>query len=210
MIPTKTRFLSWAALAALLAGGCATKKYVAREVESAEQRVGAKFSEQITDVEGQVESTQTRVDEQGAQIGQVSKTAQDALDRAIAAGKLAEGKLLYETVLTDSDARFDFDKADLGESAHAALDAFAGRLKSENQNVYIEIQGHTDAVGAEDYNLKLGERRAEAARRYLSQGHQIPLHRMSIISYGESAPIADNSTKDGRAQNRRVALVVLQ
>jgi outer membrane protein OmpA-like peptidoglycan-associated protein len=191
---------------ALAASGCATKKYVKQEVEAAEARTG----ERVSGVETQVEEGQRQIRVQGEEIQGVSRTAQEALDRAIAAGKLAEGKLLYETVLTDEKVKFGFDKSALSDDAKAALDEFADGLKTENEGVFIEIQGHTDAVGSEDYNTRLGEQRAGAVRRYLSLQHSLPLHRISIISYGEAAPISDNGSREGRAQNRRVALVVLK
>jgi peptidoglycan-associated lipoprotein len=186
----------------LAATGCATKKYVRQET----QAVGTRVDE----VQGQVEQAQTRLDTHEQQIGQASKTAQEALQRAMDAGKLAEGKLLYETVLTDEKVKFGFDTSDLSPEAKAAVDQFAEQLKSENKGVYIEIQGHTDSVGSDKYNEELGLLRAEAVRRYLSQQHHFPLHRINVISYGETAAVADNSTREGRAQNRRVALVVLQ
>ena len=186
---------------ALGASGCATKKYVRQETGA----VGTRVDE----VSGQVEEAQTRLDTHEKQIGETSKTAQEALQRAMDAGKLAEGKLLYETVLTDDKVKFGFDTSDLSPEAEAALDEFASQLKSQNKGVYVEIQGHTDSVGSEKYNEELGLLRAEAVRRYLSQKHQFPLHRMNVISYGEAAAQADNSTREGRSQNRRVALVVL-
>ncbi len=128
----------------------------------------------------------------------------------MAAGKLAEGKFLYEVVLSDDKVRFAFDKADLSDEAKAALEEFGAGLKEQNANVFVEIQGHTDSTGSEEYNLRLGERRAESVRRYLSSQQGLALHRMSVISYGESAPVADNGTREGRAQNRRVSLVVLK
>jgi outer membrane protein OmpA-like peptidoglycan-associated protein len=161
---------------ALVVSGCASKKYVSTEVGDVETRI----TERVDGVESQVEANQTRLNKHEKDIGEVSQTAQEALDRALAAGKLAE------------------------------LDTFAQQLSTDNANVFIEIQGHTDSTGAEDYNLDLGERRAEATRRYLNMSHGVPLHRMSIISYGESAPIADNGTREGRSLNRRIALVVLQ
>jgi len=189
--------------------GCATKKYVKQETGAVDTRV--------TEVQGQVEQAQTRINtheqklgQHEQKIGEISKTAQEALDRAQAAGKLAQGKFLYETVLTDEKVKFGFDTADLSPEAQAALDQFADQIKQQNQNVYIEIQGHTDNVGSEKYNEELGMLRAESVRRYLNQKHNFPLHRINVISYGETAAIADNSTRQGRAQNRRVALVVLQ
>lgn len=192
-----------------LTTGCASNKRVDTVEKDIDTKVGA-VHQRVDDVEGQVEATQTRLDEQGRRIDSTSKTAQEALDRAIAAGKLAEGKFVFEAVLSDDKVRFGFDEAELSEPARQALDAFAARLKSENANVFIEIQGHTDSVGSDDYNLKLGEQRAEAGRRYLNRQHGVALHRMSVISYGESAPVADNGSRDGRAQNRRVVLVVLE
>lgn len=189
------------ALALLGSAGCATKKYVRGETQAVHTRVD--------EVEGQVEETQTRIGRNEQQIGEVSRTAQDALQRATEAGKLAEGKLLYETVLTDEKVKFGFDVSELSPEAKAALDEFANGLVSAGKGVYIEIQGHTDAIGGEAYNEHLGLERAEAVRRYLSQQHKFPLHRINIISYGESAPVADNDSREGRAQNRRVALVVL-
>lgn len=212
--------LATTSLAALLAvvatTGCATKKYVKEETGTVNSRVDQ--------VQGQVEETQTklntheerlgaqdkRMDGQDQKMGDISKTAQDALQRAQEAGKLAEGKFLYETVLTDDKVKFGFDKSMLSKEAQAALDDFAAKLKQDNKNVYIEVQGHTDNVGSTKYNMELGQSRADAVRLYLNQKGGFPLHRMNVISYGSTAPVADNKTKKGRAQNRRVALVVLQ
>lgn len=191
---------------ALAATGCASKKYVSSEVGAMESATGARMDE----IETQVESNQTRLDGQEQEISELSQTAQEALERAIAAGKLAEGRFLYETVLSDDKVRFAFDDSSLEGTAQQALDLFIDDLKSRDENVYIEIQGHTDSTGDEAYNLALGEQRGESVRRYLSSEGQVPLHRMAVISYGESAPISDNSTKEGRALNRRVTLVVLK
>ena len=191
-------------MAALLVGttGCATKKYVRQETGAVGTRVD--------NVQGQVEEAQTRLNTHERQIGEVSTTAQEALKRAQEAGKLAEGKFLYETVLTDEKVKFGFDTSDLSPEARAAVDQFAQQIANENKNVYVEIQGHTDSVGSEKYNEELGLLRAEAVRRYLNAQHNFPLHRINVISYGESAAVADNQTREGRDQNRRVALVVLQ
>lgn len=199
------------ALATALVGttGCATKKYVKQETGAVNTRVD--------EVQGQVEQSQTRlnahegrINQHDQQIGDISKTAQEALDRAQQAGKLAQGKFLYETVLTDEKVKFGFDTADLSPEGQAAIDEFAAKIKEQNQNVYIEIQGHTDNVGSAKYNEELGLLRAESVRRYLNQKHGFPLHRINVISYGETAAVADNGNRQGRAQNRRVALVVLE
>ena len=198
---------------ALVTSGCATKKYVQEQVSATEERV----EQHIGQVEGQVEANQTRLDEQEKQIkanaesvANASKSAKDAYERAVAAGELAEGKFVYETSLSDQQVAFNFDKAGLSDEAKAALDAFAQKVKSEDKNVYIEVQGHTDSIGSEGYNLKLGQQRAEAVRDYLIRQHNFPMHRIAAISYGESEPVADNSNREARSQNRRVVLVVLQ
>ena len=138
----------------------------------------------------------------------VEGTAGEALQRANAAHKLAEGKFLYEVVLSDDSVKFPVDRDALSPEAEARLAELVQRLTSENRNGYLEIQGHTDASGDSAYNDQLGEARAEAVRRYLSR-HSIALNRMATISYGEESPVAPNDTPEGRAQNRRVAIVVL-
>jgi len=184
--------------------GCATKRYVGDEVSKS----SASTEKHISQVESQVEQTQTAVKEHGTKIAELDKTTREALERAQAAGKLAEGKFVYSLVLSDDAVKFAVDGSDLSQDAQAKLDDFANRLKSENKNVYLEIQGHTDATGSDIYNYRLGEQRAEAVRRYLNT-KGVALNRMSTISYGKAEPIDDNKTKDGRAKNRRVVVVVL-
>lgn len=196
----------WTVGAGLLASGCATKKYVKEEVG---RETGAVHT-RVDTLQGQVEASQTRIKEHDEQIATASRTAQEALQRAQEAGKLAEGKLLYETVLSDDKVKFGFDKSDISDTAKSALDEFAAPIVSGNENVYIEVQGHTDSVGSETYNEELGLERAEAVRRYLNKNQHIPLHRINVISYGESAPVTDNKSRDSRSQNRRVVLVVLK
>jgi outer membrane protein OmpA-like peptidoglycan-associated protein len=148
------------------------------------------------------------VDQVDSHVQAVEGTAKDALDRATAAGKLAEGKFLYSEVLSDDSMKFKLDKADLSPEAQQRLDAFIEKLKTDNRNVYIEVQGHTDNTGAKDYNYKLGEERAESVRRYLNQ-HGVALNRIGTISYGPDSPVAPNDSRAGRQQNRRVVLIVL-
>lgn len=212
------------AAAALVLGGCATKDYVhehvAAELKPVNERIEklqSSNSARMDGLERRIASNDAVDREQGERIAQhetaiaaLSRTAQEALDRATAAGKLAEGKFMQEVVLTDDQLRFGFDNAKLSDAAKAVLDDFAKRLKEENKNVYIEIQGHTDSRGEESANLKLGEERANAVRHYLNTSGGVPLHRMSVISYGESQPVADNKFRAGREQNRRVVLVVLK
>lgn len=174
-------------------GGCATKKYV---------------DEQVGTVNTQVTQVSTRVTDHDAKLAGLDQTTKEALQRADAAGKLAEGKFVYSMVLSDDSMKFPVSKAKLSPEAQARLDAFAEKLKTDNRNVYVEVQGHTDATGSKEANLRLGAERAEAVRRYLNQ-HGVPLNRMSTISYGADAPVAPNTNRAGRSANRRVVLIVL-
>ena len=91
----------------------------------------------------------------------------------------------------------------------ARLDELISQLKADPKGIYIEIEGHTDNVGDKVYNETLGMERAEAVKRYLYEQHQVPLHKIIVISYGEDKPVAPNNKRDGRAQNRRVVIKVL-
>ena len=174
------------ALGALSLGGCATKKYVAESLAPVSSQLAA----------------------QGTHLEGVDKTSREALERATAAGKLAEGKFLYSMVLSDDSVKFKAASAKLTAEAEQRLTEFAEKLKGDNRNVYLEIQGHTDARGPESVNKRLGEERAETVRLFMNQ-HGVPLNRMSAISYGKEGAVADNKTRAGRAQNRRVVLVVM-
>jgi peptidoglycan-associated lipoprotein len=187
-----------------LVSGCASKQYVTEEV----QKSSAKTEKQLNDVESQVEQTQTKLKEHDDKIQQLDKNTQEALDRAQEAGKLAQGKFVYQMVLSDDKVHFPVNKYDLSDPAREALDGLVDKLKNDNKNVYLEIQGHTDSTGPAEYNMKLGQERADAVRRYLNS-HGVALNRMNTISYGETQPVADNKTRDGRAKNRRVVIVVM-
>ena len=181
------------ALGALTLAGCATKGYV---------------NEQVGAVDSKLSATQGQVNAHEAHLADLDRTSRDALDRATAAGKLAQGKFLYQMVLSDDSVKFPVESSKLSPEAQTRLQDFASKLKADNRNVYVEIQGHTDATGSKDVNKKLGEERAEAVRLFMNQ-QGVALNRMATISYGDEAPVASNKSRSGRAQNRRVVLVVL-
>jgi OOP family OmpA-OmpF porin len=104
--------------------------------------------------------------------------------------------------------QFNFDKANIRPSAEVILDE-AVRVLKENRDLRVEIAGHTDSVGPEAYNQGLSQRRANAVHDYLASGG-IKSSRLSWTGYGESQPVADNASDEGRAQNRRVELNVLR
>ena len=208
-------FVALPVVLALGLTGCATKTYVQEQVQSTQKASDAKIGE----VQKQVESNQMEITNlkksdaaQNEQIAKLSDTAKEALARAQEAGKLAKGKFVYEVTLSDENVKFGFNKAEFSDEHKAALDAFAARVKDEGKDkkLYVEIQGHTDGIGSEKYNLQLGQQRAEAVMRYLNMKAGLPLHMMNAISYGKYKPIADNKKAADRAKNRRVALVVLE
>ena len=186
-------FATTLAAAAVGLGGCATKDFV---------------REQVSVVDAKASATQARVDQHDAHLAQLDQGTREALDRANAAGKLAEGKFLYSMVLSDDSVKFRNASAKLSPEAEQRLSEFADKLKADNRNVYLEIQGHTDARGNNSLNQRLGEERAEAVRLFMNK-HGVPLNRMATISYGKEEPVANNKSRAGRAQNRRVVLVVM-
>jgi len=177
------KIASLVAIGALSLGGCATEGYVDKHVAT----------------------LQTHED---ARMDQLDQNTRDAMARAEAAGKLAEGKFLYQMVLSDDSVKFPVDGSQLSTEAQTRLQDFVQKLKTDNKNVYVEIQGHTDSTGSKDTNVHLGEQRAEAVRLFLYQ-NGVPLNRMATISYGDQSPVAPNNTRDGRAQNRRVVVIVM-
>lgn len=206
--------LGLVALIALLPG-CATKKYVQDEV--------AGQASKIQSVENAVEDNQRRIREVDEKVGTVEgkadraqQTGDDALSKgnqafatAEKAMKMAQGKLVLEVTLTDDVGKFAVDNWVLPDGAMGVLDGLAQKVLNMNRRVYLEIHGHTDSTGTDKWNDELGMRRAEAARRYLNE-RGIPLYAMSVMSHGSSKPVADNSTREGRAQNRRVVVRVLE
>lgn len=100
---------------------------------------------------------------------------------------------------------FDFNKSNIRSDARPILDEAVRMLKERSENVVVE--GHTDSVGSDAYNMKLSRRRADAVKRYLVS-HGIAASRISTEGFGKRQPVASNSTAEGRAQNRRVEIHV--
>ncbi len=202
-------------LAVTLAAGCVTTK---------------KFERGMSDVTTRVDGVQTKVEQQSGRIdkleqgqtqiatylqktngevGQVREASTNAMTQAQAAAKAARGKIVWQVTLNNNDVRFGPDKFELADSGRAALDQLVDKLKSMDKMVFIEVQGHTDNRGNEQYNDFLGQKRADIVRNYLHD-KGIPLNLISSVSYGEKRPVADNKTKEGRAENRRVEVLVLE
>jgi outer membrane protein OmpA-like peptidoglycan-associated protein len=216
---------SMLALSVAVAPACATKKFVRTEVGGVNSKVDT--------LSGTVEETQERTRQNETKIGQVDQKAEAAgrsaqearatADTAVSMAKdvdtrvnarvdqveAANRRLVYTVTLSEDQGNFKFGKVDLPDTAKARLDEMMTQLKASPQNIFIEIEGHTDNVGDKKTNERIGEERADAVKRYLYEQHQIPLHKINVISYGEEKPVAPNNTRQGRAQNRRVVVKVL-
>jgi len=208
----------------MLAAGstaCATKKFVRGEVGQVNTKVQG-LSTQLEETQERTKKNEGKigeVDQKATAAGQSAQAAQSAADAAksdaakadahAAAVESASKKLIYEVVLNEDEGNFKFGKTMLPDEAKAKIDEMVAGLKADPKNVFIEIEGHTDNVGSKTYNEQLGMERAEAVKRYLYEAHQVPLHKINVISYGEDKPVAPNNKRDGRAQNRRVVIKVL-
>ena len=220
------------ALTVAVAPACATKKFVRTEVGGVNQKVDT-LTGTVEETQERTRQNTERigvVDQKAEAAGKAAAGAQSSAD---AAGKAAAAaneranqvgtqlggridevvassrRLVYEVTLSEDQGNFKFGGTDLPDAAKARLDEIVTSAKSDPKGIYIEIEGHTDNVGNPAFNEKLGMERAEVVKRYLYEQHQIPLHKINVISYGEAKPVAPNNTRDGRAQNRRVVVRIL-
>jgi len=126
---------------------------------------------------------------------------------APAAAPAAKPKPVAEKITFAADVLFDFDKATLKPEGKAKMDELASKVRDMNLEVVIGI-GHTDSIGADEYNQRLSVRRAESVKAYMvSKG--IEPNRVYTEGKGEKQPIASNATRDGRQKNRRVEIEVI-
>lgn len=218
------RLVLAAAVVTLSIGGttaCATKKFVRTEVGT--------VNDKVETLNRSLEETQERTRGNEARITEVDQKAQGAQTAATAAGQRADEarsaadaantkaeaveraskRLVYEVTLSEEKGNFKFGKALMPDETKAEIDALVQKLKAEPSGAFIEIEGHTDSAGDKMYNYKLGLDRAENVKRYIYETHQVPLHRINVISYGEEKPVAPNKNRAGRSQNRRVVIRVL-
>ena len=220
------------ALTVAVAPACATKKFVRTEVGGVNQKVDT-LTGTVEETQERTRQNTERigvVDQKAEAAGKAAAGAQstaDAANKAAAAaseranqvgtqlgGRIDEvvassRRLIYEVTLSEDQGNFKFGGTELPDGAKARLDEIVSQAKADPKGIYIEIEGHTDNVGNPAFNERLGMERAEAVKRYLYEQHQVPLHKINVISYGEGKPVAPNNTRDGRAQNRRVVVRIL-
>jgi peptidoglycan-associated lipoprotein len=223
----KRVFLAVPILALAVAGSsaCATKKFVKTQVGEVNNKVET-VSKSLEETQERTRQNEQAIAEANKRISTVdqkvdqktdaaTKAAADAKTTAVAADTTAKAadsfnrKLVYEVVLSEDQGNFKLGQAALPDEAKATIDALVTKLKTNPTPVYFEIAGYTDSTGSKEYNEKLGLDRAQAVERYLHEQCQIPLHKISVISYGAENPVAPNTSRDGRAKNRRVVIKVL-
>ena len=219
----RSRFVTALALGSVLiwTGACATKGYVQQQVAGVDDKVES-MSKSLEETQQRTRANEQRIEAVNKTAEQIGVVAKNAEGSAASAGKAAAAadahaaavetsvkRLMLEVTLNEAQGNFASGKADLPDAAKARIDQVIGQLKADPKGAVIEIEGHTDNVGDEAFNERLGLERAEAVKRYIYETYQVPLHKISVFSFGEAKPIAPNNTRDGRAQNRRVVIRVL-
>jgi outer membrane protein OmpA-like peptidoglycan-associated protein len=222
---------------ALLAGGCATKKYVqntAAPIQAKVDQVGEQTSrngQQIEDTRGQVKSVDEKAqagisaaqeragaaDQHAATADQHAGAAQSRADQAEQLGeKNTQDLTSLRGVVANLDdyklqttvaVPFGFNKYDLTVDAKAELDKFAGDVKSDRR-FFIAVEGYTDSTGSKAYNENLSRRRADRVVEYLVAKHDIPIYRIHMIGLGQEKPVDEARNREARAKNRRVEVKV--
>lgn len=221
--------------AATLLSGCATKKFVRTEVNTGTHQLDEKLTARLDTHDKMIKSTSGQVDELNAiardhnqKISSLNDGLQQTDGKAQAAMKTGQGALdtanravsnvdaldsrfqnrNHYLTLTEEQIPFQFNSAKIDKAVTTKLDGIAQQIK-ENADAILVLEGHTDAVGPDQYNIALGQKRLEAVVRYLVVSQEVPMNRISNLSFGEERPIADNKTKEGRAQNRSVVVRIM-
>jgi outer membrane protein OmpA-like peptidoglycan-associated protein len=199
--------------------GCASKNYVRQETTPLINKTNelddltAKNTNAIKDVDARAQAGIQQVTAKAAEVDQKAQAAADQAGQAQTQADNAVHRVdsLQNTVanldnyhvVTETAVHFGFDKDNLTKTAQEALDQLATDVPNAKGYI-ITVEGGTDSVGNADYNYGLSERRADSVIQYLASKHSIPAHKIYLIGLGKDKPVDSNSTRDGRAKNRRV------
>jgi OmpA-OmpF porin, OOP family len=222
MIRTSTVVLLAACMVASI--GCSSKNYVRQQTTPLINKTNelddmtAKNSKDIKDVDAraqagiqQVQAKAAEVDQKAQAAGQQAAQAQTLADNAVHRVDSLQNtvaNLDNYRVVTETSVHFGFNKDNLTKNAKEALDQLATDVVSAKGYI-ISVEGGTDSVGNADYNYGLSERRADAVIQYLASQHNIPAHKIYLIGLGKDKPVEPNTTREGRAKNRRVDVRLL-
>jgi outer membrane protein OmpA-like peptidoglycan-associated protein len=227
------------AAALAVTSGCASKKFVRNTVQTSSDALTARIEtnegemkeirdnldQRVTGVDTRVTAVDGRVTALDAKTNEgftslrsdVKGVDQRAADARTAADRAAESINMLGTRFQNrnqfniSDEKaipFKFDSASLDPLYTNVLDEIAATLM-QNADAIVVLEGRTDSTGNKDYNVRLGERRIEAVKRYLAVEKGVPIYKIHEISYGADKPLAENKTRDGREKNRAVTMMVL-
>lgn len=222
----------------MVLSGCATRKYVRLQTQALEPAIqeatnmGKENAERIDAVDKRAQQGITAAGAADQKAAAAQTAANNAATAAQAAQRQADaanqavqqtntrittlettvkgiGPMDNYTAAETQTVTFPVNSSTLSAQAKSTLDSLSSSISGQRTGFMVELQGFTDNTGSEQYNINLSQRRAEAVTRYLVSKN-VPLFRISIIGLGEEMPVASNSTRDGRNQNRRVEVKVLR
>ena len=214
-----------AGLAVAGATGCATKNYVRNETAPLidhTNQLNEKTAANNRDLRDVDDRAMAGVKQAQGSADTASRSAQDAA-KAASDAQMAADNVVHRADTLDSVVKgldnyrpvanvavtFGFDKSVLSADDRQQLDSFAGQLASA-KNFILEVTGGTDSIGSAQYNYELSQRRADAVVQYLASKYGIPAHRFYLIGIGKDKEVAPNTTAEGRKQNRRVEIRLLE
>jgi OOP family OmpA-OmpF porin len=205
----------------LLLGGCATKKYVAGQVDPVNTKLGEVDRNQ-KNTQKQLEGDEPKISAADEKATSADARATDALGRADAASKKSDQvrsdlhNELNDRIANIDDYKttgnvtvlFKFDSAKLTDDARQQLDQMTTGQVGSLKRYFVAIQGFTDKTGTVEHNLDLSRRRAEAVQTYLVAEHNIPVYRIQIVGLGKDKPVDEGKGREAREKNRRVEVTV--
>ena len=191
----KTTGIVVAALALLAAGCGVNKAFVQEQISQSEARTDSKIA-----------TLQEKTDANAGEVAKLQSLAKQLSDKTDLAINQAKGFENYQ-IIWSGVINYDFDSYEINEGAAAILSE-GGQKMEEHPGSVIEIAGHTDRTGSSKYNLLLGDKRADAAKRYLFENFGISLYRLFVISHGQEKPVAMPDERNAASKNRRVTLKV--
>src|SRR6202049_2125809 len=209
----------------LFLGGCATKKYVAKQTDPITAKVN-EVEKQAQNTQKQLESDEPKISAAAEKADSADARAGDALGRADSASKKTDQvksdltnqfhSELNERIANIDDYKpagdvvvlFKFNSAKLTDEAKQQLDQLGSNKMGSMKRYFVAIQGFTDKTGTPEYNLELSRRRAEAVQTYLVAQRNMPVYRIQIVGLGKDKPVDEGKSREAREKNRRVEVTV--
>jgi OmpA-OmpF porin, OOP family len=199
--------------------GCTTKKEVSREITPVMNKVDeldertAQTTQGIHDLDQRtqqgiqnVETRASAADQKATAAGQQADQAQQLANTANnGVNDLTNRVVNFDNyhAVTETAVLFGFAKAELTRKDRDELDAIGGQIPNVKDYI-VQIEGRTDSIGSKDYNYQLSQRRAAVVTQYLAAKYGVPAYKIYLIGLGKDAPVDNNHTHEGRAENRRV------